>query len=151
VTRVLAIDYGTRRTGTALSDETRTIASPLQAVEVRGAKQLARELAELALKHGAGELVLGLPLALDGGPGEHAAAVEELAQRLRGRLKLPLHLLDERYTTAQAERALHQAGRFGRALRQAIDCAAATVLLQSFLDRRQGEATAERAPLEGEV
>jgi putative Holliday junction resolvase len=139
VSRILAIDYGARRAGTALSDETGTLASPLAAVEVRGPKQLAHELAELALRHGAEEIVLGLPVGLDGRPGEHAAAVEDLARRLRGRLKLPLHLWDERFTTALAQRSLQEAGHHGRDRRAAIDCAAAAVLLQSFLDRRKPE------------
>jgi putative pre-16S rRNA nuclease len=137
VSRILAIDYGVRRVGTALSDETGTLASPLTRVEMRGPKQLARDLAELALEHGVEEIVLGLPLGLDGQPGEHSAAVEDLARRLRGRLNLPLHLLDERFTTAQAERALLEAGRRGREKQMVVDCAAATVLLQSFLDGRK--------------
>lgn len=137
MTRILAIDYGTQRVGTALSDETATLASPLLLVAARGPKQLARDLAELALRHEVAEIVLGLPLNLEGGPGEHSEAVEDLARRLRGRLHLPLHLRDERFTTASAERSLLEAGKRGRARRESIDCAAATVLLQSFLDSRK--------------
>lgn len=138
MSRVFAIDYGTKRTGTAISDETGTLARPVAVVEVRGPKQLANEIAELVIQNEASEVVLGLPLKLDGQPGEHADAVQDLARRLRGRLNLPLHLVDERFTTSIAERSLLEAGRRGAQKKLLVDCAAATVLLQSFLDARKG-------------
>jgi putative holliday junction resolvase len=140
--RIFAIDYGTDRVGTAVSDETATLARPVAVVPVRGPKQLARDLAEMIRQHEAAEIVLGLPLALDGGAGEHVPAVEDLARRLRGRLHLPVHLLDERFTTALAQRALVEAGQSSREQRQSIDAAAAAMLLQSYLDSRKRQARA---------
>ena len=132
--RVLAVDPGSKRVGLAISDPTGTIAQPMATVEAEPRSTLAARLADVALRKEAGRLVVGLPRRLDGSLGPEARAARELADELRKATGLPLELVDERLTTAEAERAMI-AGGVRRAKRRAtIDGIAATLLLQSHLD-----------------
>ncbi len=137
--RIFAIDYGTRRAGTAVSDETGLIARPLETVPVRGRKQIARDLAKLIEREEATEIVVGWPLRLDGGEGLHGPAIEDLVRRLRGRTHLPVHLEDERFTTVEAAELLRRNGVNRSRRRQRIDDVAAALILQDFLDERKSE------------
>jgi putative Holliday junction resolvase len=132
--RVLAIDYGSVRIGLALSDPTGTLARPLPFVPARGDAKLARELAALAQKEQAELILLGLPRNMDGSHGDAAAKVKTFAAALGQATKIPIQLADERLTTVQASRQLHEAGKDTRAQRGRIDSEAATVLLQGWLD-----------------
>lgn len=134
--RVLAIDYGSTRIGLALSDPTGTLARPLPFVPAKGDAKLARELAALARKEQAEKILLGLPRNMDGTLGEAAAKVQAFATALGAATKIPIQLVDERLTTVQASRQLHEAGRDSRAQRSRIDSEAAAVLLQGWLDAR---------------
>jgi len=134
--RVLAIDYGSTRIGLALSDPTGTLARPLPFVPAKGDAKLARELAALAQKEQAEKILLGLPRNMDGSLGEAAAKVQAFATALSAATKIPIQLVDERLTTVQASRQLHEAGRDTRAQRGRIDSEAAAVLLQGWLDAR---------------
>ncbi len=140
--RVLALDVGSRRLGVAVSDPTRTVASPLATLARRTAGEDASALEELAAEHEAGLVVVGLPVSLDGREGPAAAAVRayvaELAALVPG---LGFELTDERLSTVVAERALVAGGvrRGGR--RGVVDQVAASVFLQGWLDaaaRRAG-------------
>lgn len=140
VTRAVAVDLGSRRIGIAVSDAAGTLAFPRPLVERRGDRAAEHRLiAEIVDEVGAQVVVVGLPLGLDGrhGPAARAAADEaaELARALEGR-GVVVETFDERLTTVQAATALVAAGASGRARRQRIDSAAATVLLQSWLDAR---------------
>lgn len=134
--RVLAIDYGSARIGLALSDPTGTLARPLPFVPAKGDAKLARELAAVAQKEQAEKILLGLPRNMDGTLGEAAAKVQAFATALGAATKIPIQLVDERLTTVQASRQLHEAGRDSRAQRSRIDSEAAAVLLQGWLDAR---------------
>jgi len=131
--RVLALDVGERRTGVALSDAMGWLATPLTVL--KGNKHEA-ELAAIALlvqKHHVERIVVGYPRSLDGSIGPQALRVDEYVARLRMRLpEVPIVLWDERLSTAQAERLIHETGR--RVQRERIDAAAAAVILQSYLD-----------------
>jgi putative Holliday junction resolvase len=134
--RVLAVDYGSVRIGLALSDPTGTLARPLPFAPAKGDAKLARELAALAAKEGAEHILLGLPRNMDGSMGEAAARVQAFAVALGAATKIPVQLVDERLTTVQAGRQLHEAGRDARAQRGRIDSESAAVLLQGWLDAR---------------
>jgi putative Holliday junction resolvase len=132
--RILAIDYGSVRIGLALSDPTGTLARPLPFVPAKGDAKLARELAALAAKEQAALILLGLPRHMNGSLGEAAAKVQAFATALGQATKIPFKLVDERLTTVQASRQLHEAGKDSRAQRGRIDSEAAAVLLQGYLD-----------------
>jgi putative Holliday junction resolvase len=102
-----------------------------------GAKtaQVRAELARLAASEGAIEVIVGLPTSLSGREGTAAAGAREFAADLAGRLApVPVRLVDERFTTAEAHDALRRGGKDARARRQVVDAAAAAVLLQAALD-----------------
>lgn len=133
----MAVDPGSKRVGLAVSDPTGTIAQPLPTVDAEPMETLAARLAELARQNHAESIVVGLPRRLDGTSGPEAKAARSLAGALRRAARLPVLLVDERLTTAQAERSMI-AGGVRRARRRAtIDGVAATLLLQSHLDAKR--------------
>lgn len=151
---VLAVDAGSVRTGVALSDPDRTIATPLVTVPVTpddpaAAARAAAEVAGLAAEHGAVLVVVGLPLSLSGAEGPAALKAREFARALAALVAIPVRMVDERFTTATAQANLRQAGRTGRRGRSAravVDQAAAVVLLQHVLDAgRSGVVLGEEA------
>jgi len=132
--RILAIDYGTRRIGLALSDPTGTLARPLPFLPAQADAKLAREIASLAATEKAALILLGLPRHMNGSIGEAAAKVEAFAVHLRKASPVRVQLVDERLSTVQAGRQLQEAGRDSRKQRSRIDSEAAAVLLQGHLD-----------------
>ncbi len=141
--RVLALDWGERRLGAAVSDETRTLATPLATLSARDPEALRGALDRLIQAWKPAEIVVGWPRRLDGSPGTHAGRVEAFATDLRTRLGLPVHLADEALTTEEAYTRLAEAGA-GRRKRLAMaDRAAAAVLLQDWLDARRAGAGRE--------
>ena len=96
---MIALDYGSARTGVAVSDPTGTIARPVGVVERAGTPEGLRRLAELIASEDAERIVVGLPLTLRGGRGEQVLATEEFVSRLRGVTDLPIETFDERFTT----------------------------------------------------
>jgi len=145
VARAVGVDLGERRIGVAVSDRSRTLASPRRVVLRSGDRQ--RDLASvaaIALEEEAGTVVVGLPLSLDGrrGPAAKAAEIdaEELAALL-GPRGVDVVLWDERLTTVSAAAALRSAGRRSRKQRDVIDQSAAAVLLQSWLDAQAPRST----------
>ena len=138
--RLIGLDLGTRTIGLALSDVTRMIASALETVRRTKFKADAARILALAEEHRVGGLVLGLPINLDGSEGPRAQATRAFARNLNGLTPLPVLLWDERLSTAEAERMLIEADASRRRRAEVIDKLAATIILQSALDRmRRGE------------
>jgi putative pre-16S rRNA nuclease len=134
---VLAVDPGSRRVGLAVSDPSGTIAQPLATLDAEPLDTLPERLAGIAGQYEVTRIVVGLPRRLDGSFGPEAKAARALADAVRKTSRLPVELVDERLTTAQAERSMI-AGGVRRARRRAtIDGIAATLLLQSHLDRKR--------------
>jgi putative holliday junction resolvase len=123
--------------GLALSDPTATIAQALTTVPAEPAGTLAARLAEIARAHEAARIVVGLPRRLDGSRGPEAMAAQHLADAVRKESGLPVELVDERLTTVAAERSLIEGGVRRDKRRLSVDRVAATLLLQSHLDRRR--------------
>jgi putative Holliday junction resolvase len=121
----------------AVSDPSGTIAQALATVPAEPGATLAERLAGLAREHDAGRIVVGLPRRMDGSEGPEAKSARALAEELRRAASLPVELVDERLTTAQAERAMIEAGTRRSRRRKSIDQVAATLLLQSHLDRKR--------------
>lgn len=135
---MLALDVGKARIGVAVSDPDRTVALPVGTIQVAGGVQDLKAVAALVERHAATEVVVGHPLSLSGERGSAARHAEEFADGLRAFLDVPVHLQDERLSTAEAERGLREAGADGRERRAVVDRAAATVILRSFLERPSG-------------
>jgi putative Holliday junction resolvase len=136
---VLAIDYGERRLGLAVSDEAGEHAFPAGALERRGGKRDLAALRELMQERGVERVVVGLPLHLDGRAGKEAQAARAFAAALGEATGLPVDTYDERWTTREAERSLQEQGYVGkRGKKKAalVDTVAATLILRSYLARR---------------
>jgi putative Holliday junction resolvase len=102
--KVVALDYGSARTGIAVSDPTGTLARPLGVIERVGTEAGLERLVELIESEGAERVVVGLPLTLGGERGEQARETEEFVDTLRGAIDVPVEAFDERFTTDLAER-----------------------------------------------
>jgi len=135
--RTLAVDPGSKRVGLAVSDPSGTIAQGLTTEPAEPSDTLASRLAAIARAQDAGRIVVGLPLRLDGRHGPEAKAAQELADRLRKASGLPVELVDERLTTAAAEKSLIAGGMRREKRRTNIDRVAATILLQGHLDSKR--------------
>ena len=131
--RVLALDLGQSRIGVAISDPERRVAVPIGTIRT-GAPADVKAIAAIVREQQVTEIVVGHPLSLSGRKGEAADHAEKFAQALRDFLGVSVVLRDERLTTVQAERQLGQAGLRGRARREVVDQAAATIILQAYLD-----------------
>ena len=153
---ILAVDYGRVRIGLAIADAETQMPQPLSTLERINRNEDMRRLRELVREHGVRQIVVGLPLRLDGTRGEMAEEVERFAQRLRKQIGVPVELVDERLTSWEAERLLEEVqGRFihdeklGAARKQkkaqskmTVDAVAAAVILKEYLER-QGQAAAK--------
>jgi len=139
--RLLAVDWGEVRIGLALSDETQTLATPLETLVRRRGKRfpMARFL-ELVAQHAPAGLVVGLPLSGEGGEEASAGSARELARALAERSGLPVALWDERMSTARALAAIREQGGSARGRKGDVDALAAAVLLQHYLDARRARA-----------
>lgn len=138
--RIMAIDYGDARTGVALSDVTGLLAGQTFLVKSRKEEVVLEELAALAQKQGAEELVLGYPKNMDGTVGPRAEKCAALAEKLRERTDLPVVLWDERRTTVDAHRILGEQGVRAKNRKDKIDSVAATLILEGYLTWKRVQA-----------
>jgi putative Holliday junction resolvase len=139
--RILAIDVGSRRVGLAISDPTGTLARPLTTIVVRadtGIDAVVQEIARLSAEDdGLERLVVGLPVGLNGSDTGQTAYVRMFIDALKARTSLPVDVEDERLTSREAESLLALRERDWRKRKERLDAAAAAVILQDYLDRRQ--------------
>jgi len=139
--RVLAIDVGQRRVGLAISDPTRTLARPLTTLTVTPEKvidQVAHEIAQLAAEDdGIAEIVVGMPVRLDGSPSGQTEHVTRFVTALQSRTAIPIRLADERLTSREAESRLAMTERDWRKRKKSLDAAAAAIFLQDYLDHQR--------------
>ncbi len=133
--RCLGIDYGTRRIGLSYGDEL-GVATPLPALTEADAANRWSALLDVARRRRVTDLVVGHPLNMDDTPGPKAREAEAFAARLGAELGLPVHLVDERLTSHEAEATIAKSRR--RELRASgiVDSRAATLILQDFLNQR---------------
>ena len=137
LTRVLGIDFGEKRVGVSLSDPSGKLASPLTTLRRRrGQRPPLRDLEELVRTHGVREVIVGLPLPLDGEEDGWCAEVRDFGRALGERIGRPVQYVDERFSSKSAERAVRSSGlrKAQREEKDRIDAAAAAVILQSYLD-----------------
>jgi putative Holliday junction resolvase len=150
---ILAIDYGRARLGLAIADGEAQIAQPLGTLERVNRNEDMRRLRELASERGVKQVIVGLPLRLDGTRGEMAEEAERFARRVQKQVGVPVEMVDERLTSWEAERLLEETR--GRVLREekqtrqgnfrkpaakiGIDAMAAAVILKEYLQRPPAE------------
>jgi putative Holliday junction resolvase len=135
--RSMGIDPGQRRVGIAVSDEEGELASPRGTIVRTDDAQVVRELTQKARELGVERFVMGLPLRMNGMEGPEAKRARKLAQELERASGMSVVLWDERLTTMAAERQLRGVGMRGDKKKSTIDQAAATLLLQSYLDAQR--------------
>jgi putative holliday junction resolvase len=149
-TRILGIDYGRARIGLALADALTALARPLDTLERINRNEDMRRLRDVVRAHGVKQIVVGLPLRLDGTRGEMAEEAARFAERLRKQLGVPVQMMDERLTSWEAERLLEE--QAGRSLheeakgahkkrkpaqpRASVDAIAAAVILKEYLEQQ---------------
>jgi putative holliday junction resolvase len=139
IPRLLGLDFGSRRIGVAVSDALGLTAQPVLTLVRKNPKQDLRSLGRLLRKFSCTAIVLGDPLYLSGDLSPQAAKTRAFADVLREAFSLPVHLWDERLTSAEAHRHLSSAGRPASQHRQVVDQVAAVLILQSFLDAHRPE------------
>jgi putative Holliday junction resolvase len=146
---ILALDYGRARIGLAIAEMEAQLPRPLLTLDRVNRNEDMRRLRELAREHGVRQIVVGLPLRLDGTRGEMAEEATRFAARLRKQLGLPVDMLDERLTSWEAERLLEeQSGRVlheakthakggNKPIRASVDAVAAAVILKEYLEQQR--------------
>jgi putative Holliday junction resolvase len=133
--RLLGVDWGERRIGLALSDESRSIAQPLTTLSRRTGKRFPmRELLSLVDQHTIAGVVVGLPLEADGTEGDAARAARSLAADIARLAARPVALWDERMSTARALKTVQELGGSTRGRKADVDAMAAAILLQHYMD-----------------
>lgn len=133
--RLLGLDPGSKTIGLALSDLSRTIATPLETIRRTKFTKDAERLLEICDEHGVAALIIGLPLNLDGSEGPRAQATRAFVRNLAGKTDLPLVFWDERLSTVAVERTLLEADASRKRRAEVIDKMAAAFILQGALDR----------------
>lgn len=144
--RALGLDVGDRRIGVALSDPIGMLATPLAAIDRRAAQGGLETVARLARENEASDIVVGMPLSLDGSVGPQAQAVQAFIAALRDVCPLPVHTVNEQYTSAEAERRLRDIGVAPSREPGRVDALAAAIILQEWLDAGAHEGQAARSP-----
>lgn len=142
LSRILSLDYGRKRIGVALSDPTRTIASPLTTLARREGKRPPwPEIRRLVDEHEVDRVVIGLPLTLEGADSDWTREVRDFGAEVSRRLEREVEWVDERFTSIAAERAVRGMGlkRSAREEKERVDAAAAALILQAYLDRTRNQ------------
>jgi len=136
--RILALDHGTKRIGVAVSDETKTIAQPLEYILAEPFADFLERLKKLLVEKEVDLILIGLPRNMDGSYGPPAQKVEAFVAVLRSAITVPIKTWDERLTSSQANRILIQGNVRRDQRKEKVDKMAAAILLQSYLDSRAG-------------
>jgi putative Holliday junction resolvase len=143
--RILALDFGSRTIGLAISDELGVTAQGLPTYRRSNKRNDLDHLRRMIKQYGIGELVMGLPLRMSGAEGIQSEKVHAFAEELRRKFKLPVHLYDERLTSVEANRLLRETEMSIRRRAEVVDQLAAVLILQSFLEFRKSSAEPDRS------
>ena len=135
--RILALDHGTKRIGVAVSDETKTIALPLEYIPAEPFADILVRLKKLLAEKEADLVLIGLPRNMDGSYGPAAQKVEAFVAVLKSAITVPIKMWDERLTSTMANRAMIQGNVRRDKRKEKVDAMAAAILLQSYLDMGQ--------------
>jgi putative Holliday junction resolvase len=144
-TRILAVDYGRRRIGLALSDELGTTAQPFLTILRTNRRDVMRRLREICAKHHVARIVVGHPLHITGEAGEMAAEAARFAARLSKELSIETELFDERLTSWEAKQMMAETKSSPRRKGEPIDAIAAAVLLRDYLESHSAKMSHKRS------
>ena len=133
--KILSVDFGDVRTGLAVSDASRLLASGIGYITPGGIEKTADAIVAAAKENSAVAVVVGLPRNMDGSEGSRADRCKKLARLIEERCELPVAMMDERMTTMTASRYLNETGTRGGKRKQVIDTLSAQIILQNVLDR----------------
>ena len=132
--RAMGLDVGDRKIGVALSDPSQVLATPLKTIMRVSDDVAIREILALARKHDISKIVVGLPYSLSGAIGKQAEKVLYFSKQIGQATNVEIVMQDERLTSVSANQKLREAGKKGSKLKNEMDAAAATVILQAYLD-----------------
>jgi len=136
VRRVLGLDVGSKRIGIAVSDPLGITAQGLETLQRQNKRLDFEKLEKLARDYSVAEVVVGFPLRMSGAEGVQAEKMHRFADELRERLQIPVHLWDERLTSAEANRLLRETEMSIQRRAQVVDQMAAVLILQSWMENR---------------
>lgn len=139
--RIMGLDYGSRTVGVAISDPLLITAQPLMTIERDSENKIRKTLAKitaLAEEYEVAEIVIGLPKNMNNTMGERVEATLAFAEKVKNRTGLPVEFVDERLTTAQAERVLMEGGVRRENRKEHLDSMAASLILSVYLENRKG-------------
>ena len=131
--RILALDVGERRIGVALSDLSRTLATPYITIHATPVNIFFKKLSQIITQEDVVQIVVGLPISLNGQEGPQAQRIRAFIETLAAQVTLPIATCDERYTSAEAERIMIEAGLRPEQRKARIDEVAASIILQDYL------------------
>ncbi|MGH9557384.1 MAG: Holliday junction resolvase RuvX [Terriglobales bacterium] len=137
--RFLALDVGSKTIGMAISDPLGITAQGLETLQRKNKRTDFEALSRILEQYEVGEIVVGYPLRMSGVAGTQAERMAEFAEQLRRRFQVPVHLWDERLTSAEAGRVLRATEMSIRRRGQVVDRLAAVLILQSFMDNRRAQ------------
>lgn len=135
--KIMAVDYGDVRTGLAVCDRTEFLASPIGTIEERSAQVLAMKIAHMAKQYEVGEIVVGLPVNMNGSYGPRAEKCRSFADILNELTEVPVNMWDERSTTVTAHQILNQTNVRGKDRKAVVDTVAAVIILEGYLEYRR--------------
>ena len=133
--KLLGVDFGDTRTGLAVCDPSRLLASGIGYVSPGGIEKCAEAVADMAKKESVSGIIVGLPVNMDGSEGGRAARCRKFAWLLEEKTGLPVAMFDERMTTMTAARYLNETNTRGKKRKTVIDTLSAQIILQNCLDR----------------
>jgi putative Holliday junction resolvase len=149
VGRILGLDVGARRIGVAVSDPLGITAQGLETLQRRNKRQDLEYLQRVIQEYDVREIVVGLPLRMSGAEGTQSDKMQTFAEDLRKRFRLPVHLWDERLTSAEANRLLRETDLSIEKRGKAVDRMAAVLILQGWMEERAARASGFRLPASG--
>ncbi|MCH2174326.1 MAG: Holliday junction resolvase RuvX [Lentisphaeria bacterium] len=137
--RILALDYGTERVGVAITDSLAMTAQPLPCLPNQNRNQILYAICDLIRDHDVQEVVIGLPLHMNGDESEMSKKVRSFARRLEKKMQVSIFFEDERLTSEQANELLIEGGVKRQKRKQVIDSMAASIILQDYLSRKESK------------
>ena len=135
--KILSVDFGDVRTGLAVCDTMRFLASGIGYISPGGIEKTADAVAEAAREQGAAAIIVGLPKNMDGSEGPRTDVIRAFAALLAEATDIPIDFYDERMSTMVAYRFLDETGTFGKKRKNAIDTLSAEIILQGYIDRER--------------
>ncbi|MCI8331186.1 MAG: Holliday junction resolvase RuvX [Bacilli bacterium] len=134
--RIMGMDYGSKTLGISLSDETRTLATPIETIKYKEKEELFTKIEQYFKTYEIESIILGNPLNLDGSLSDRSKITLEFKEELEKRYKIPVKMEDERYTTVIVNNMLIENNTRRDKRKKVVDKLASTVILQGYLDRR---------------